>query len=129
MNDVEREIWNLIREANKKWMASHVHFEEDQVPYAFGWTQLLRDAGLTHISARTFVHEFISPFSEAQVAHLLAGLTEWVEAEARAEYLPEADRLALARLIDPNDSEYVFDRPDLHFMEGVTIYVGRVPGS
>jgi hypothetical protein len=27
-------------------------------------------------------------------------------------------------LVDPDDAEYVFNRPDLHFIEGITVYVG-----
>jgi hypothetical protein len=56
---------------------------------------------------------------------LLGGLTRWATDESREDYLSESDRSALKRLIDPDDAEYVFGRPDLHFIEGITIYVGR----
>ena len=111
-------------EAMEKWFASHVHFAEEAVPYPYGWPQLLRDARLPEVTARTFVHEFLQPFSEEQQTFLLGGLTRWAEDEAREDYLSESDRSALKRLIDPDDSEYVFNRPDLHFIEGITVYVG-----
>ena len=50
---------------------------------------------------------------------------QWVKPaidEAREDYLSAADRSALKRLIDPDDAEYVFNRPDLHFIEGITVY-------
>ena len=47
-----------------------------------------------------------------------------MEDEERHEYLSAADRETLSRLIDTGGPDYVFDRPDLHFMEGITVYVG-----
>lgn len=116
-----------LSEAGKKWMAGHVHHpgSDGHTPYPFGWTQLLRDAGLTHVSVRTFIHEFMPPFSEEQQAHMLNELTQWAEHGDRGEFLSETDRSALSRLIDPDDSEYVFNRPDLHYVEGITVYTGK----
>jgi ubiquinone/menaquinone biosynthesis C-methylase UbiE len=114
-----------LADAMESWFASHVHFAEDAVPYPYGWTQLLRDAGMTDITARTFVHEFLPPFTEEQQTFLLGGLTRWATDESREDYLSESDRSALKRLIEPDDAEYVFGRPDLHFIEGITVYVGR----
>ena len=113
-----------LADAMESWFASHVHFAEDAVPYPYGWAQLLRDAGMTGITARTFVHEFLPPFSELQQSFLLGGLTRWATDESRKDYLPAADRSALRRLVDPDDAEYVFNRPALHFIEGSTVYVG-----
>ncbi|MBT3941847.1 MAG: class I SAM-dependent methyltransferase, partial [Chloroflexi bacterium] len=113
-----------LADAMESWFASHVHFAEDAVPYSYGWTQLLRDSGLPNVSAKTFVHEFVQPFTEEQQTFLLGGLTRWAEDEGREAYLSGADRSALKRLIDPDDNEYVFNRPDLHFIEGITVYVG-----
>ncbi len=114
-----------LAEAMESWFASHVHFAEDAVPYPYGWTQLLRDAGMKDVTARTFIHEFLQPFSEEQQTFLLGGLTRWATDESREDYLSEEDRSALKRLIDPDDVEYVFNRPDLHFIEGITVYVGN----
>ncbi|MDP6823322.1 MAG: methyltransferase domain-containing protein [Dehalococcoidia bacterium] len=113
--------------AMERWFASHVHFEGDAVPYPYGWTQLLRDAGMADVTARTFIHEFLPPFSDEQQQFLIGGLTRWATDESREGYLSEKDRSALKRLIDPDDTEYVFDRPDLHFIQGITIYVGQKP--
>ena len=114
-----------LADAMESWFASHVHFAEDAVPYPYGWTQLLRDAGMKDVTARTFIHEFLPPFSEEQQTFLLGGLTRWATDESREDYLSEEDRSALKRLIDPDDVEYVFNRPDLHFIEGITVYVGN----
>lgn len=114
-----------LADAMESWFASHVHFSEDAVPYPYGWTQLLRDAGMSDVTARTFIHEFLPPFTDEQKTFLLGGLTRWATDEAREDYLPASDRTTLRRLIDPDDVEYVFNRPDLHFIEGITVYVGR----
>ena len=113
-----------LAEALERWFGGHVHFEEDVVLYPYGWTQLRRDAGLKDVTARTFICEFLPPFSGSQQSFLLGGLTRWATDEAREDYLSEADRSALKRRIHPDDAEYVFNRPDLHFIEGITVYVG-----
>ncbi len=118
-----------LADAMESWFASHVHFAEDAVLYPYGWTQLLRDAGMKNVTARTFIHEFLPPFTELQQSFLLGGLTRWATDESRKDYLPEKDRSALKRLIDPDDVEYIFDRPDLHFIEGITVYVGTGVGA
>ncbi|MDA1258187.1 MAG: hypothetical protein O3C10_10170, partial [Chloroflexi bacterium] len=92
--------------------------------YPYGWTQLLRDAGLKDVTARTFICEFLPPFSDSQKNFMIGGLTRWAEDEEREGYMSETDRSVLKRLIDPDDPEYVFNRPDLHFIEGITVYVG-----
>ena len=56
---------------------------------------------------------------------MLNELTQWAEHGDRGEFLSETDRSALSRLIDPDDSEYVFNRPDLHYVEGITVYTGK----
>ena len=118
-----------LADAMESWFASHVHFGEDAVSYPYGWTQLLRDAGMEDVTARTFIHEFLAPFTELQQSFLLGGITRWATDESRRDYLSEKDRSALKRLIDPGDVEYVFNRPDLHFIEGITVYVGSGVGA
>jgi ubiquinone/menaquinone biosynthesis C-methylase UbiE len=118
-----------LADAMESWFVSHVHFAEDAVPYPYGWTQLLRDAGMEDVTARTFIHEFLAPFTELQQSFLLGGITRWATDESRRDYLSEKDRSALKRLIDPGDVEYVFNRPDLHFIEGITVYVGSGVGG
>jgi len=40
------------------------------------------------------------------------------------ELLSNSDLATVARLIDATDPEYAFNRPDLHYTEGVTIFSG-----
>ena len=116
-----------LAEAGKKWMAGHVHFDDDQhhSPYHFDWTQMLRDAGLTDVVAKTFILEFMPPFTDDQKTHMLNGLTSSADSESRGQFLSSSDRSTLTRLIDPDDPEYIFNRPDLHYREGITIYTGK----
>lgn len=119
-----------LSEAGKKWMTGHVHDPngDGKAPYQFGWAQMLRDAGLSDVSERTFMHELMPPFSQEQQTHMLRELAQWAEHgdhEDHEEFLTAADQSALSRLIDPDDPEYIFSRPDLHYREGITIYTGK----
>lgn len=93
-------------------------------PYPYGWTHLLREAGLVDVQARSFLHEREGPFDELERAYLAARLRR----RAALEGVSEADRQLVARLLDPEDPVYVFRRNDLYFTAVSTIYVGRRAG-
>ncbi len=46
------------------------------VRYPFGWPQLLRDAGLRDVTARTFAYDLLPPFTPEQEAYLAHGLAD-----------------------------------------------------
>ena len=72
----------------------------------------------------------ISPGAHALEAGSGAGgfmtnlLRRWVESEERRGFIGDEDAESINKLIDPDDSQYAFNRSDLHYMEGVTIYLG-----
>lgn len=96
----------------------------DAVPYPFGWTQLLRDAGFPQAMARSFIFEALPPFDDDLgnfiVRHWRHPLEE---AETRARLSPE-DQQVLEQLVDPHSSHYLLKRSDLHFVKVSTVHIG-----
>lgn len=87
--------------------------------YPHLWGQILRDAGLRDVRAKSFLHEANPPFSEVQKEYLryhLARKREWD--------LTEADKLTLREITDPASPRYVLNRPDLYYVSVSTIYLG-----
>ena len=110
--------------AFEAWFHTHVRGGEGVVAYPFGWTQLLRDAGLTNVTARSFMLEVMPPLQTLEVEFMTNLLRRWVESEERRGFIGDEDAESINKLIDPDDSQYAFNRSDLHYMEGVTIYLG-----
>jgi SAM-dependent methyltransferase len=111
--------------AFQRWFAARVR--ADGVRYPFGWTQMLRDAGLTDITARTFMLEALPPFTDVQISYMGRHLRRWVDNDERKALLDDGDEDVLTALLDPASASYVFKRPDLYLHEMVTVYVGSAP--
>ncbi len=47
-----------------------------------------------------------------------------MESDERRAFISERDAKAIEQLTDVNSPHYAFNRPDLHYMEGVTVYLG-----
>jgi ubiquinone/menaquinone biosynthesis C-methylase UbiE len=110
--------------AYHRWFTSNVRGGEGSVRYPFGWTQMLRDAGLHEVTARTFVLEALAPFSEAQISYMGRQLRRWIESDERRAVLEPGDAQVLEALTDGKSEHFVFKRNDLHLQELVTVYVG-----
>lgn len=111
--------------AFEAWFHTFVRRGEGVVPYPFGWTQLLRDAGLTNVTAKSFMLEVLPPLESLQIEFMTNLLKRWVESDERLEFIAQEDGETINRLIDPNSPQYAFHRQDLHYMEGVTVYLGE----
>ena len=92
--------------------------------YPFGWTQLMRDAGLTNVTARSFMLEVLPPLKSLEVEFMTNLLRRWVESEERRGFIGQEDADAILKLIDADGPNNAFTREDLHYMEGVTVYLG-----
>jgi SAM-dependent methyltransferase len=96
----------------------------DSVPYPFGWTQLLRDAGFTDVKARSFLFEALPPFDDNLGRFVLRHWRHPLEAaEIRARLSPE-DRQMLEQLVDEQSPHFLLKRPDLHFVKVSSVFVG-----
>ncbi len=98
----------------------------DGVAYPYGWSHMLREAGLNSVALRSFLHEFTSPFEAYQVDYLKGWLGQDLNDPARKQLLTTQDASTLEQLLNPASPHYVFDRDDLHGILVDTIYVGSV---
>jgi hypothetical protein len=57
-------------------------------------------------------------------------MRDWLQIPLKNEtqfgYLDPEDAQTIEAITDPNSSDYVLNRPDLHFMEVTSIYLGQV---
>jgi SAM-dependent methyltransferase len=111
--------------AFQRWFQSNVRGGEGAVRYPFGWTQLLRDAGLQSVSARTFLVELLPPFTGVQIEYMTGLLDRWVASDERKSFIGEEDAEVIRQIIDTDSSHYIFKRSDLHCLEGVSVYLGE----
>lgn len=87
--------------------------------YPHLWGQILRDAGLREVRAKSFLHEVNAPFTQAQKDYLryhLGRKSEWD--------IPDEDKRTWLEITDPASKRYVLDRPDLYYVSVSTIYLG-----
>lgn len=87
----------------------------------FGWTEVLRKAGLKEVRAKAFLFEAAPPFAAAQLDYL----RKYLRGRLR-ESLSAEDKTALERLTDPASPHDFARRPDLHVVSVSTVYVGVV---
>jgi demethylmenaquinone methyltransferase/2-methoxy-6-polyprenyl-1,4-benzoquinol methylase len=88
---------------------------------ALGW---LREAGLQHVKARTFVGEAAAPLSD-ELRRALVELfaMRWPGAEAE---LAEEDRAAYGRLCLPESPQFIVDEPDYYAFFTCSMFWGKV---
>jgi len=89
--------------------------------YPHLWGQILRDAGLRGVHAKSFLHEANPPFTEVQQEYLRYHLRRKSEWDVSGE-----DKRALRDITDPASPRYVLNRPDLYYVSVSTIYLGAV---
>jgi SAM-dependent methyltransferase len=108
--------------AFQRWFSTNVR--AGGVSYPYGWTQMLAEAGLGEVTARTFMLEALPPFTDVAISYMGRHLRRWIENDERKAYLADGDAEILAALTDPASEHWVFKRSDLYLHEMVTVYVG-----
>jgi ubiquinone/menaquinone biosynthesis C-methylase UbiE len=112
--------------AHEQWFANWRNSLPDLVAYPYGWTHLLREAGLNSVTPRSFLYDFTSPLEDFKVEYLKNILTRHPQDSTRQELLSAQDVQTLEQLLDPASPHYIFDRDDLHGIVVETIYAGTV---
>jgi ubiquinone/menaquinone biosynthesis C-methylase UbiE len=112
--------------AHEQWFANWRNSLPDLVAYPYGWTHLLREAGLNSVTPRSFLYDFTSPLEDFKVEYLKNILTRSPQDSTRQELLSAQDVQTLEQLLDPASPHYIFDRDDLHGIVVETIYAGTV---
>jgi SAM-dependent methyltransferase len=86
---------------------------------------LLRSAGLSHVSARTFLIERLSPLGAADESYLREAIFRDTWGERLRPFLPAADYDELSCLCDPQHPGFALRRPDFHYLQSFTLVVGE----
>lgn len=121
---------NRLHVADARWFAAMVKDTmPDEVPYPYGWLQLLLDTGFVDLDARTFTLDLVQPFSSEQSEFIVHRLRRFLkqDQDAYGPLLNDEDRHTLNQLLDPHSPHYVLKRTDLHVRYGVSVYVGQKP--
>jgi len=88
-----------------------------------GWTKALVAAGLTDTSSFSYLTDLPAPAGEL----VRLSVVDWLGwmSKVGEEYLGEADRAVVQRLLDPNDEAYVATRDDVFLLGATTVHLGR----
>jgi SAM-dependent methyltransferase len=87
-----------------------------------GWNRVLTDAGLTGVTAFTYLVDVPAPLTESG----RAAVTSWLAwmTNVAGDLLDPADVAALHRLLDPDDPAHVARRDDVFLLKASTVYLG-----
>jgi hypothetical protein len=96
----------------------------DSVPYPFGWTQLLRDAGFANVTARSFVFEALPPFDDDLGSFVVRHWQRPLEEDETRERLSPEDQKVLEQLVHPDSPHFLLKRSDLYFVKVSSVYAG-----
>jgi len=94
----------------------------DAVRLPVGWNQVLGEAGLSGVTAFSYLVDVPAPLSDAGRGAVVSWLS-WMS-HAAADLLDQADIAALGRLLDPDDPAYVARRDDIFMLKASTVYLG-----
>lgn len=87
---------------------------------------LMVDAGLSKVSARTYVIERIQPLSEHDRSYFREVVFDGYWGTKLRPYLAERDWFALQSYCDPESSAYCLNRSDFHHIQSLTVVQGSV---
>jgi SAM-dependent methyltransferase len=87
-----------------------------------GWNQALSEAGLTGVTAFSYLVDVPAPLSDAGRAAVVNWLA-WMT-HATVDLLDPADTATLHRLLDSADPAYVGRRDDVFMLKASTVYLG-----
>jgi hypothetical protein len=86
---------------------------------------VLRKANMSDVTARTFVIERVAPLSASDQAYLLEAIFQDTWGERLRPYLSDDDYIEVSRLCDPRSPGFALHRPDFHFLQTLTVVVGK----
>jgi SAM-dependent methyltransferase len=87
-----------------------------------GWNVVLEEAGLTGVTAFSYLVDVPAPLTDTGRAAVVSWLA-WM-ARATGELLTPTDVATLERLLDPDDAAYVGNRDDIFLLKASTVYLG-----
>jgi SAM-dependent methyltransferase len=132
--------------AQDRWFAAMRDSLPGTVPMPYGWTDALTRAGLTEVSTRSILSESSAPLSDEKRDRLVAQFQlrvdrlnpDAVPAQEHGhghghghgqvevqEWLSPEDLAVWARLLDPEDEQYLGRRTDLAVLSVRSIHIGH----
>ena len=114
----------LTNEAVRAYYRDRYRLSERQLAGVRALVGLLHEAGLSNVSARTFVIERCAPLDEHSRAWLLEVIFRGTWGERLRPYLSPADYEELTCLCDPQHPRFALQRPDFHFIQTFTLALG-----
>jgi SAM-dependent methyltransferase len=114
----------VTTEAVRAYYRDRYGLSEQDLTAVRGLLGLLQSAGLSGITARTFVIERFAPLELHARAWLLEAIFRGTWGERLRPYLSQADYEELMRVCDPQHPQFALRRPDFHFVQTFTLAVG-----
>lgn len=119
----------VVTEAVRAYYRDRYGLDEHDLTAVRGMIGLLHGAGLTSVTARTFVIERSAPLDRRAHEWLLEAIFRGTWGERLRPYLSAADYEELTRLTDPQHPQFALHRPDFHFVQTFTLAVGSVANT
>lgn len=117
-----------LEAANDRWFARMRAELPGSVRMPYGWSEALRRAGLTAVTARSTLRETPTPLRDEVRAQVVERLARWVDRLRLTGLLDAADVAAWDRLLDPEDPAWLGHRDDLFRLDVRTVHLGVRPG-
>jgi SAM-dependent methyltransferase len=111
--------------AHERWFAAMRSGLPGHVREPYGWSAMLRAAGLVDVTARAWLLHRPAPLGADDRAVLLDGLVGRVERAGR--WLADDDLAAWRRLLDEGDPAWLGHRDDLEVLAVTMVHLGRRP--
>jgi hypothetical protein len=86
----------------------------------------MRCANLQNVTAGTVLIERVSPVDAATERYLVDAIFRDTWGERLRPYLSHDDYVELARVCDPQHSQFALRRHDFHFLQSFTLVMGEI---
>jgi hypothetical protein len=116
----------LTNEAVHRYYRDRYGLDESDLASVRAIVGVLRRANLHNVTARTLMIERVSPVDAPTESYLLEAIFRDTWGQRLQPYLSDEDYAQLARLCDPQHSQYALRRPDFHFLQSFTLVVGEI---
>jgi SAM-dependent methyltransferase len=113
-------------EAVRRYYRERYSLDERDLTSVRALVGVLRGANLQNVTARTILIERVSPVDPATECYLLDTIFRDTWGERLRPYLSDDDYAELARVCDPQHSQFALRRPDFHFLQSFTLVTGEI---
>jgi SAM-dependent methyltransferase len=123
--------WNsrlerATNEAVRQYYRDRYHLDEHDLTAVRAIVGTLRRAQVRKVTTRTILIERVSPVSATTESYLREAIFRGTWGERLRPYLTPDDYDELARVCDPEHSQYALRRPDFHFLQSFTLATGEI---